>query len=63
MLQGHFEKHTAPGAHSKHAPGAVWISEMILEHIWFRKFFQIMNGPGPWTINQGQNHQKAFRFL
>ena len=41
------EKHTAPWAYSKHAPGAVCISNMVLEHIWFRKFFQIMNGPRP----------------
>ena len=28
-----FEKQTAPGAYSKHAPGAVCISNMVLEHI------------------------------
>ena len=28
-----FEKHIAPGAYSKHAPGAVCFSNMILEHI------------------------------
>ena len=42
-----FEKHTAPGAYSKHAPGAVCISNMVLEHIWLKKFFQIINGRGP----------------
>ena len=42
-----FEKHTAPGAHSKHAPGVVCISNMVLKHIWLRKFFQIMNSPEP----------------
>ena len=40
------EKHTAPGAYSKHAPGAVCILDMVLEHIWLKKFFQIINGPG-----------------
>ena len=34
--------------YSKHAPGAVCISNMVLEYIWLRKFFQIMNGPGPY---------------
>ena len=28
-----FENHTAPEAYSKHAPGAVCISNMVLEHI------------------------------
>ena len=28
-----FEKHIAPGEYSKHAPGAVCISNMLLEHI------------------------------
>ena len=32
MLQAIFEKHTAPGAYSKHAPGAMCISNMVLEH-------------------------------
>ena len=51
------EKHTAPGAYIKHAPGAVCISNMVLEYIWLRKFFQIINDSGPWswTINWGQN--------
>ena len=35
--------HTAPGAHSKHAHGVVCISNMILEQIRLRKFFQIIN--------------------
>ena len=38
-----FEKRTAPGKYSKHAPGAVCISNMVLEHI--RKYFPIINGP------------------
>ena len=49
---GPYLKSTAPGAYSKHAPGAVRISNMILEYIWLRKFFQIMNGsygPGPYV--------------
>ena len=46
-----FKKHTAPGAYSKHAPGAVCISNMVLQHIWLRKFFQIMNSPGPQDLN------------
>ena len=28
-----FEKHTAPGAYSKHTPGAVRIPNMVLDHI------------------------------
>ena len=40
------EKHTAPEAYSKHAPGAVCISNMVLNHIRLRKFFQIINGTG-----------------
>ena len=62
----HIVKHTAPGAYSKHAPGAVCISNMVLKHIWLKKFIQIINGPGPcgpgawsWTVNQCQNLQKA----
>ena len=47
MLQGHIWK---AGAYSKHAPGAVCISDMVLEHIWLGKFFQIMNGPGPYVL-------------
>ena len=39
-----FEKHTAPGAYSKHAPGAVYIPNMVLEHIWLK----IINGAGPY---------------
>ena len=55
-----FEKHTGTGADSKHAPGAVCISNMILEHIWLRKFFQIINGPGPYlTVSRGQNLKKT----
>ena len=23
---------------------------MVLEHIWLRKFFRIINGPGPWYV-------------
>ena len=53
MLQDLFEKHTAPEAYIKHAPGAVCISDMVLEHIWLRKFFQIING----LIRRGQNLQ------
>ena len=31
------------------APEAVCIfSNMILEHIWLKMFFQIINGPGPY---------------
>ena len=33
MLQYHIEKHIAPEAYSKHAPGTVCISNMVLEHI------------------------------
>ena len=31
--------HTAPGAYNKHAPRAVYIQTMLLEHIWLRIFF------------------------
>ena len=56
-----FEKHTAPGAYSKHASRAVCISNMVLEHIWLRKFFQIINGPGPYgpDYKSRPNLQKA----
>ena len=57
MLQDHiwnqhcsmtiFEINTAPEAYSKHAPGAVLISNMLQEHIWLRIFFKIINGQGP----------------
>ena len=50
MLQDHTWK--APGAYSKRAPGEVYISNMVLEHIWLRKFFQTMNGPGPYGSRQ-----------
>ena len=33
LLQDHFEMHTAPGACSKYALGAVCIQIMLLEHI------------------------------
>ena len=40
------EKQTAAGACCKHALEAVCISNnMVLEHIWLGKFFQIINGP------------------
>ena len=45
MLQDHFEKHTATGAYSKHAPGVVYICPGAYLT---RKFFQIINGPGPY---------------
>ena len=57
MVQGYYivMDHQAPGAwmttdsgaYLLHAPGAVCISNMILEHIWLRVIFQIINGPGP----------------
>ena len=40
--------HTAPGVYLLHALGAVCISNMIMEHIWLRIFFQIIYGPGPY---------------
>ena len=53
MLQDYIWKAcTAPEAYSKHAYGAVCILDMVLEHIWLRKFFQIMN-------SRGQNLTKA----
>ena len=44
-----FEQHTAPDECRKYAPGEVCIYYMVLEHIWLRKFCQIINGPGPWV--------------
>ena len=35
--------HTAPGAYLLNASGTVCISNMILEHIWLRIFFQILD--------------------
>ena len=61
-----FEMHTASGACSKYVPGAVWIQMMLLDHIWLRIFFQIINDPGPlwsWTISQGQNLKRANQLL
>ena len=56
-----FEKHTAQRAYSEHAPGAVCILNMVLEHIWLRKFFQIINGPEPYGYkSRPQQIQKAF---
>ena len=40
--------HTAPGAYLLRAPGAVCISNMILEQMWLRIFFQIINDPEPY---------------
>ena len=67
------KKHTASEANIKHAPGAVCILNMVLVHIWLRKFFQVINGigpygpgaygPGPNAISQGPNLQKAFHTL
>ena len=47
MLQDHIRTAYYSRAYSKHALGAVCISNMVLEHIWLRTFFQIINGPGP----------------
>ena len=41
-----FEMHTAPGTFLLYAPGAVYISNMVLAHIELRTFFKIINGPG-----------------
>ena len=38
----------ALGACLLYVPGAVCISNMVLEHIWLKIFFQIVNGPGPY---------------
>ena len=38
------KKHTAPRACFLHAPGTVCFSNMVLVHIWRRKFFQIISG-------------------
>ena len=39
--------YTAQKACLLYAPGAVCISNMVLEHILLRIFFQAINGPGP----------------
>ena len=41
QAHAYIEKHTAPRAYSKHAPGVVCISNIVLKHIGLRKFFQI----------------------
>ena len=46
--------YTAPGAYLLHAPEAVCISNIVLEHIWLGIFFQIINGPGPCHMVQKQ---------
>ena len=62
-----FEMHTASRACLLYASGAVCFLDMVLKHIWLRKFFQIncpepygpgAYGPGPF-ISRGQNLQKA----
>ena len=44
MLQDYIwnAMHTAPGAYSKEAPGAVCIHMMLLEHIWFETLLLII---------------------
>ena len=39
---------TAPGACLLYAPGAVYFTDMVLEHIEHIIFFKIINGPGPY---------------
>ena len=43
-----FEMHTAQGAYGKHAPGAVCIQIMLLEHIWLRALLLIVYASGPY---------------
>ena len=40
--------HTAPGACLLYNPGAVCISNLVLEQIGLTIFFQIINGPEPY---------------
>ena len=44
-----FKMHTAPRACGQYAQGAVYMQIMLLDHIWLRIFFQIINGPGPYS--------------
>ena len=43
-----FEIHTAPATYSKHAPEAVCIQIILLEHIWLKALLQIIYGLGPY---------------
>ena len=72
MLQDHtWTAHTAPGACIKHAPGAVCIQIMLMEHNRLRIFFQIINGPGAagsgsyvvQATSRGQNLKKESSLL
>ena len=65
-----FEIHTALGAYSKHAPGAVYTYIMLLEHIGLKALLQIIYSPGPYglgaygpgasrTVSRGRNLQKV----
>ena len=44
-----FEIHTAPGACSKYAPGAVWIQIMCLQHFWLYRIFFQRDGLRPYS--------------
>ena len=74
MLQEHIWKASLlQEQYSKHASGAVCISNMVLGHIWLRKLFQIINGPGqcgpgaydprPYGLSWGQNLQKNIEVI
>ena len=44
--------HTAPQACLLYALRAVGISNMVLEHILLKIFFQIINGPEPYMVQE-----------
>ena len=50
---GPFMEHTATGAYSKHSPGAVCISNMVLEHIWLRNSFRL------WMVQDHKSRPKS----
>ena len=53
--------HTATGACSKYAPGAVYIQIMLLGHIWFRIFFQVNHKSRPKSEKKIGNSKMTLR--
>ena len=51
--------HTIPWASLLYAPGAVCILSMVLEHIWLRIFFQIINGPWSYGLKHMVQEHKS----
>ena len=67
IFEGFFEILAATYSPGPYALEQCAFQIMVLEHIWLKTFFQIINGPGPWcsrtiwswTISQGQNLPKV----